>query len=686
MTAPVDTFDFVAEAPPGELVTAVLDAVPPDDLPVEAPPDGYPPAILPWKEEEINALKIFLDQRILELEGIWAEKRKEWAMLEEAYRARPKGGKSFPFEGSDPTEVPAIAMAVDPIHARLDTGVFKQKPVYQFQALKRSVVELVPALTAWVEFYQKHRLRLRQEASPRLLELAKLGTCVFKTAYCREDVETITYDENYKEKPITTTKFRGPRVYGVSLGDVMFDPSYQHLYQCPMIVERQRTTYGALLKAQHSKRLVNVEDVKGQETTDRTDVEEARDKATKLTAGITPHDITVYEPWFEYVKGDKVLKLVATYEPSTRTLLQLRHCWYFSQRWPYTLIPYMISNDSCLGIGIAEMVKPFQDIITRFQQMSSDNAYLANIRMFIGKKDCGIEDVPRLYAGRTFWVDDPTKDFIPFAAAEIYPSTIVERQNLFGLVEKRTGVSDYLTGRESPIVGTRATATSTLALIREGLARVEEVMENIRVGFAEIMENCIYLWMQYGLGDTKDLVFGDDEIGAKLDQFFSTVSRENVAGAIAIDLSVTDASTAPQAMQAMQLQIIQVMMQYLEKVIEAGAMALQAIQTGQPIMAELLMEVMRVAKQMFRDLLNKYDIRNPEDYLPDLEQYLQGALSAATQGQPTAPGVAGQPAGIAPQPGIPGTGGTLERPGVPGPAAPGTGRFPPGASQVPGSY
>jgi hypothetical protein len=686
MTTPVEEFEFVSQPPTGGAAVAELGIPSGTAVLGDEKPQGYPPAILVWPEEAIETLKVFLDERIRELDMAWQAKRKEWANLEKAYRARPEGRKSFPFEGADPTIVPAIAMAVDPIHARLDTGVFKQKPVYQIQALKRSIVESAPALTAWIEFYQKHKMRLRQEASPRLLELAKLGTCVFKTVYHSEKTQSTIYDENWQERNLEVARFEGPKAFGISLGDIMFDATYQHLQRCPIIIERQRTTYGALLTAQQSGQLEGVEALRDRETTERTEVEEARDDATGVKSTITPHDIVVYEAWFDYNYKGRLLKLVATYELHTRTLLQLRHNWYFHQRWPYTAIPYMVTNDSILGIGIAEMVSPFQNIITRFQQMASDNAYLANIRMFIAKKDSGIEEIPRLYPGRTFFVDEPTKDFIPFAAAEVYPSTIVERQNLFGMVEKRTGVSDYLTGRESPIVGTRATATSTLALIREGLARVEEVMENIRIGFAEIMENCIYIWIQYGLGDTKDLVFGDDEIGDQLDQFFRSVSREDIAGAIAIDLSVTDASTAPQAMQAMQLQIIQVMMQYLEKVLQAGMAALQAIQAGQPEMAAMLQEVMRTAKQMFRDLLNKYDVRNPEDYLPDLEKYLQGAAGAAAQGAGGVAGADGSARRLEASSGIPGRSGTLERAGVPRPAAPGAGGGAFGASTPARSY
>ena len=332
-------------------------------------------------------------------------------------------------------------------------------------------------------------------------------------------------------------------------------------------------------------------------------------------------------------------------------------------------------SDGLYGIGLCEMVLPFQQAITKWEQMAQDNAYIANIRMFIVKRESGIEEVPRLYAGRCFFVDDPRSDFIPFATGDIYPSTLSERQNLFGLVEKRTGVSDYLTGRESPIIGTRATATSTLALIQEGTKRVEEVLENFREGFAEILLNCISIWMQYGLEGLDEMVLGEDSVAADVRKFFDIVTQTNIHGTIAIDLTATDASGSRAALQQMQLQLIQIMMGYYEKLLEAMSIALQMQQQpGGEAAVAVIRDTATAARKLFTDLLHDYNIRNPEDYLPDLEKYLGGSttnggppLSGSPQGQ------LGAPQG---QQGVPFARPVNAGPPVPSPAQPGSGAGP----------
>jgi hypothetical protein len=596
------------------------------------PTSAYPDALIQISDDTRTGLLTWIDEWLVALRGSHAAKLNEWAEQERNYRARSQGPLSVPFVGACGDTVPVTAMAVDPVHARLDTGIFKADPVFRLKPLKKKAVDYTDSLEKWIEYYQKHKLQLRKIASPRLLELTKHGTMIFKTVYEHEKYNIMAYDAKWKVTKKEVTRFKGPKVYGISLADFMFPPQYQDIQDCPVTFERQRYFYTDLKVLEVSGKLTNIAAVKDQKMVIRDELEVTRqESANHVETGTTNRNlIELWEIWCDYdINGDGLPeKLVITYHEATREILQLRYNWYFHQRKPYTVVPYSISNDSLYGVGIGEMTAFFQDAQTKWHRMATDNTYLANIRMFIAKKESGIEEVPKLYSGKTFFVDNPDKDFIPFAAANTYPSTLAERQNLFGLAEKRTGVSDYLTGRESPIVGSRATATSTVALIQEGTRRVEEVLENIRVGFAEILENCIYIWIQYGLDGLDDIVFGNDEIASNLKEFFDSVSEINVHGALSVELSATDAASNRSIQQQVQLAIIQTMMQYLDKLVQAGELAISAAHT-QPELTGLIGEVMTAARKMFRDLLQKYDIRNPDDYLPDLEKY----LNAATQGQ-----------------------------------------------------
>lgn len=617
----------------------------------------FPEAVFEMSEDNEKRLKAFIEEWMAALRSAQQNKVEEWADQEAAYRAVSLGPQNHPFVGACGDVVPVIAMAVDPIHARLDTGIFKAKPIFKLTGLKKSILPYIDALEQWIEYYQKHRVRFRGVCSPRLLEMTKHGTMIYKTIYERETYTLKTYNKKWEVVDKEITSFSGPKTYGISIQDLLFPPGYQHINDCPFVAEKIRTSFGQLKIAESSKKLKDVDKVKDNATNMKDSLRDERQISSNhqdAMRGIGDN-IEIWEIWCDFVIDEAKgipSRLVITYDENTGTFLQRRYNWYFHQRKPYTVIPYQVTNDSLYGIGIGEMSMFFQDAQTKWHRMATDNAYLANIRMFIAKKDSGIEEVPKLYTGRTFFVDNPQTDFVPFAAADVYASTLQERQNLLGLNEKRTGVSDYLTGRESPVVGSRATATSTVALIQEGTRRVEEVLENVRGGYAEIAQYWIYLWIQYGLDGIEDIVFGDDSIGQLVKDFFDKVDQENVVGMIAIDLAATDAANNKSVQQQVQLAVIQVMMQYLDKLVQAGQLALSAA-ASQPSLTGLIGAVMESARKMFTDLLSKYDIRNPEDYLPDLEVYLKGAIAA---GQGQAGGPPPSAGGSAPPPSV-GTGG-----------------------------
>lgn len=644
-----------------------------DDVTLDDRP--FPDAIIKMSDETKTRLKVYVEDWLSSLKSAHEDKIDEWAAQEQAYRAISDGPLNFPFVGACGDVVPVIAMSVDPIHARLDTGVFKSSPMIRFKGLKKSALPYIDPLEQWVEYYQKHRLQFRAVAAPRILEMIKHGTMFYKVVYERERYKIKSYNRAWEVVTKDVTTFSGPKVYGISIQDMMFPPGYQHLNDCPFVAERIRTTIGQLRIAQASKKIANVDEIVDQETSTKDTLREERQISANHEDAdwITADQIEIFEIWCDFpIDGDDALpdRLVITYHWPTSTILQCRYNWYFHQRKPYIAIPYQITNDSIYGLGICEMSLFFQEAETKWHRMANDNAYLANIRMFIAKRESGIEEVPKLYTGRVFFVDNPGTDFIPFAAADIYQSTLGERQNIFGLAEKRTGISDYLTGRESPIVGSRATATSTVALIQEGTRRVEEVLENIRSGFSEIFRMCIYIWIQYGLDGIDDVVFGDDRIGEAVKDFFDSVSNENVVGMIAVDIAATDAANNKAVQQQTQLAMIQTMMQYLDKLVQAGQMAISAAQQ-QPELTALVSAVMESSRKMFTDLLNTYNVRNPEDYLPDLQRFLDAAVSAGQAQSGAPPGVGGPPnGGGGPVPGAAGggplgAGGAPSGPGIP---------------------
>ncbi len=589
-------------------------------------------AILPMSEKKAGELTRWLDEQMNALIIEQETKIQEFAIYEQAYRAMPEKPKDVPFANACTDVMPLIASAVDPVFARLDTGIFRQDPPFRVGALRKSMKQYEIPLQKFTNYYMKHIIDLRKTSQPRLLELAKFGTCVFYIDYRHKKQKVKIYDSEGKPQTEERTTFCGPVIEGVELSDFFFGALHQDIQECPIVFRRIRTTVDKLRALEYQEWITGVDKISAfggrhERSTMEDTLEATQNHGTNIAAD--ENEIIVYEAFFHYDHdgdGHTDLLRAVIYKDAGKennatqpiTLLQLRLHDAWHGRYPFVVIPYNTNNQSIYGTGLGETTYPFQLAVTRFHQLATDNAFIANARMFAIKRNTpGIEGDVKPYAGKTFHVENPQTDIAPVQLGEIYPSTLTERQNLIGLAEKRTGVSDYLTGRESPIIGSRATATSTLALIQEGTKRVEQVMENIRGGYAEMIEMCFHLWAQYGTYDVLDYAFGDEETGAKVDEFFKSVApRARLRGAFTVDIGVTDATTNRQVQQQQQLALINVMQMYLEKLVQLGQLSIQMAQT--PQMLELIKEVIKSANLMFKDLLVKYDIQNAEDYLPDI--------------------------------------------------------------------
>ncbi len=103
--------------------------------------DPYPAAVVQLSDTQLESLKVFVDEWLQSLKSSQQPLLSEWSFQEEQYRARSMGPQTVPFVGACGDVVPVVAMAVDPVHARLDTGIFKADPVFVLKALKKKMLD-----------------------------------------------------------------------------------------------------------------------------------------------------------------------------------------------------------------------------------------------------------------------------------------------------------------------------------------------------------------------------------------------------------------------------------------------------------------------------------------------------------------------------------------------------------------
>jgi hypothetical protein len=642
-------------------------------MPVEVPGDAIPDApILPLTDERRGVFVNWLTNQISGLRSKHGEIERFYAKIEDAYRAKPATDTGFPFKGHATETIPVMAATIEPIHARIDLGVNKQDPVLRVRALREDTVKVAKALEPWVNFRRRHILKMPETSSPAFLECCKLGTTVAKTTY---EVATHTKkkykrQEDGRWKAVTeVTNVQKPRVQYPSAADVIWPAGSTDADTVPIIIERQPWTVDELLIAsdgdtpkfdREAVRKIIPSAVVG-----RSIVETERDRVNKDMPVSEDERVELIEAWFWYDMEQDPLEPYATRKPPshyvatihepTGEILQLRLNYYFHQQHPYTIIPYTDVNGSLRGLGVGEMTLPFQEATTKWYRMASDNAYLANIRMFATPKGAMKELRIEMFAGRNINnFTDPQKDIKEIKLSDTYPSTMAEREYLDQFRQTRTGSSDYLAGNESQAVGSRATATGTLAVIQEGTRRVEAVLENFRAGEADIAMKCLSFDIQFGPGPALDKAL-DEEDAKILKEFFRTTEVDELEGAIAIELTATDAGGSRSAQQQNLMAVQQMVQQYGQNILGLAAQSMQA----PPNLQQLMIDIAEADRGVLVNLLSKQDVPDAATLLPSLSDYVAiapppppalpgpdptgGAAGAGPPGQPPGGGPAGPP-------------------------------------------
>jgi hypothetical protein len=600
------------------------------------------PPILKLPDDVLNDVKNFVSSWFRIADAEHSEKVSRWKVLEKQYAAEMPASRNFPFEGASRVVIAVTAEAANPIYSRLINSICGQVPMFIVKATKKEMVDYVKPLQDWMEFYIRNVERIREEVKQALQEHVILGTSVYKTVRDKDVRHRKSYGPDGKtilEQDVVV--FDGPKTYWVPLDDFLVPEAGANVQDAPAVFHRARVSWQTLKAWELSGKVQDVNEIQQYYVSHRTEIAEYRSSLQKASINYL-EEYELYEVWFDYDidRSGQAVPLIGLWEPMSERFIQLRLNWYFHQRRPFTVIPFMPVAGRIYGRGVGDMAEPYQEEVTTLHRIRDDNGVLANTRMYIAKRNApGMEKRPRIYTGKTFFVDDPTKDLIPFAAADIYPSLVQEEMVLQGHMEKLIGVGDYMQGRESPIAGSRATATSTLALIQEGNKRVQQVMDEIHEGFKEIINYHVEIWNQFGVGDLPFKVLGE-EAGRQVVEILTQPDKLELLGGIGFELSVSNATQNKEIQKQLILSLIQILQGYYDRLIQ-GAMIVANPQVP-PLVKQTVEEVAKAQHALLKRTVELFDTKNLDEVLPNLEalielgQRLTGALGPG--GAPGAPG------------------------------------------------
>jgi hypothetical protein len=576
------------------------------------------------------------------------------------YRAEPKQKiKTFPWRGAANLVIPTIGITVDAIVARIVNTVFGVEPFWSVRptGTQREYLEMANSVEAQMEWSRKNEYDMYSAVKSNAIETTQLGWSWLKVMWdqttCREWDPT---KKSYQDR-IT----RNPNVVYIPVTDIMRQVGVDNEEEAEWIGQRVQLTDGALAWKGYEKVYEHVDEIM-----DEKDVDLPEYRINGVGRGDRPFTEklnTFYELWMDFPlqrkKGVPISIVVTYHRPLKKIMRVIYNPSMYGIRPFYRTRFIEFRGSKGRGFGIADQIKYMQDELSTIHNQQLDNSTIANTRWFLGRKNAVKADT-RIWPGRFLTVPNPESDVKAMQLGEVYNSMRNLEVSVMSYMERRSGVSDYSLGRESSVLGDRATATGTLAIIQEGNRRFDLNVRDVRETYGKVGKHVFMLNNQYRPKGMSYILQGD---AGEFTEMAFDLPEEMVAHKLGFELTASSATINKQVEQAGLTSLLGILMQNLQ----AGQQAVMMLSNPQipAEVKEFTMKYMEGLTMIVRRLAATYGERDTMYLVPDLPE--------PPPAQPPPPPPGGVPNGMAPPPGQgipPGAPGIAGPPGMGGPGGP----------------
>jgi hypothetical protein len=560
--------------------------------------------------------------------------------------------KTFPWDGAANLVIPLVGITVDSIVARIINTVFAVQPFWSAQALIKDLEPVVNPLQDFMEWSRVNELNMYANVRSWIVEVVKHGWAYLKV-YWESFTQRAFVVRGGAARPRDAI-VRRPQVQHILLADIICQAGIEdELYQAEWIAHRIRLTDGQLRWRKHDRVYDEVDKILSHKA-EMTPMERKVLENELEEQAPRPRDKlnTLYEIYADLplAGSDLPVPVMITYHHETRTIARCVYNPDITGERPFKKGKFIDREGKRDGIGISRQLSLLQEEISTLHNQQVDNATLANTRCFVGRRGV-VRNGTRVWPGRFLTVPDPGKDIVALQMADVYPSMRQLETSCLAYAERRSGVADYQLGRESNVLGNRATATGTLALIQEGNRRFDLNVRDVRDCLGAVGKKVLLLNAQFRPTGMAYFVKGAD---GELVENVLNLPDEFIADGIGMELTASTATINREIEKQGLLAMMGTLTQYYQQLIQISGIAMNP-QTPPPVQ-QLALQMADGARYLMSMIVQTYEIRAVDTLLPpSLADQLEEANAAAQQ-PPGPPGGAGPGppgAGVGPPVGAP---------------------------------
>jgi hypothetical protein len=320
--------------------------------------------------------------------------------------------------------------------------------------------------------------------------------------------------------------------------------------------------------------------------------------------------------------------LYVVWDRTSRSILKVAFNPY--DRRPIEKMVYQRRPHLFYGLGVLEMMQPYEQELTDIHNYGTLNILLANSRIWKGASG-RIPQNMSLWPNRVVELQNPKEDLIPEQMGEVYPSIWNAQAMVTQLAEKRVGVNEMSMARGSAVMGTRTPGITALSMLQQFNKRFTPAFASMRTALSNAVKQAIYRYQEKVLARKAKVLAHIVKVLGVEDGYrvINLLSDPEFDQGIIVELTAASASVNKEADRQAMFQLVGVLAQYYQRTLELITIASNP-QTP-PVVADVAKQIAESAGEVIERTLSTFDqVRDPSLFVVEMEE----AIDAATQDRP----------------------------------------------------
>lgn len=585
--------------------------------------------ILTIDEDALMHLGRWVETELSRAKGARTQLERMWRNSLRLYEGVPRRArKSTPIENASNLVLTIGAIASDSVYAQILNAMFSVDPLLTVRAVAETgtLTENIKAMQRFVDVLAQ-KIDLRRAAENAILDNVQMGTGILYTRWA----------EKRKKTKIDSVVKRGPMVRSVPVED-FFIPggAFDDLQNERWVAMRYFLT-------EHEMNLMARDfdwDITGiRESTNVDMVRTMRERIGRSDGtGTRRNDATqsggrlyeIYDVYCLYdIDGDGIDEdLLLTYDKGSRKIIAIGYNPYDLR--PFESMRYQKRSHLFWGLGVIEMLRPYQEGATSQYNNALDNSQLANARFWAGKHGAVPDNEFRIFPNKFLPLSDPANDLRALPMADIYPSAFANLQQTIQFAERRVGVSDITGQRPAGVLGSRTPGITAMQILQKSQERFGPAFDSVRHAVSGTVRQAIFRYREQVLARNEEAI---EDIRMMMedraDLVLSLLTDARMDDTISIELTASSARVNRESEQQNWILIGQQLITISERQLEL-AQLVDNPEVG-PTTKDVAKQLARVGAELVDRIMRSFDqVRDPRTLIVDLDT----AIAAAEAQQP----------------------------------------------------